>query len=97
MTLADELYTESLMADEDVDTLEDLVNRPRWMAAAACKGQTDLFYIDRGGDTRAAKAICNDCPVWAQCLAHAIEHGERFGIWGGTSTIDRKHLRRRAA
>ena len=40
------------------------------MAGAACRGLTPLFFPDRG-DTDGmnyARAVCNDCPVWSECL-----------------------------
>jgi WhiB family redox-sensing transcriptional regulator len=83
------------MEGEDVDTLEELVNRLEWMADAARKGQTDLFFIERGGDTAPAKTICRGCGVWAQCAPYALERGERHGVWGGMAPLERK--RRRAA
>lgn len=36
-----------------------------------------------------AKWICRRCPVIAQCLDYAIEHFERWGIWGGMTTAER--------
>jgi hypothetical protein len=34
------------------------------------------------------------CEVRADCLAHALDEPERFGIWGGTSTPERRRIRR---
>lgn len=53
-----------------------------------------LFYPGRGEPTAEAKAICAACPVEARCLEYALEHSERFGIWGGTSEAERRKLRR---
>lgn len=96
MTFCDELYAESLMADEDVIDLEELTQRPAWMADAACKGKTELFFIERGGDTTAAKALCRGCPVSAECLVLANARREGFGIWGGTSARERQRRRQGA-
>ncbi len=30
-----------------------------------------------------AVSLCDDCPVKADCLAGALERGERDGVWGG--------------
>ncbi len=67
---------------------------PEWHEAALC-AQTDpeVFFPEKGGSTRAAKATCRVCPVAAECLAWALEHDERFGIWGGTSERDRRRLK----
>ena len=65
-----------------------------WMADAACRGLTDLFFPERGGDAvkqaAHAKAICAGCPVRTECLDHAIATGERWGIWGGLTADERR-------
>ena len=33
----------------------------------------------------------------AECLAYALAHDERFGIWGGLSERERRRLKRRTA
>lgn len=40
-----------------------------------------------------AKAVCASCTVRAQCLDQALERGERYGIWGGLTDLERRHLR----
>ena len=66
-----------------------------WRLDAACQGvSADLFYPEKGGSTREAKAVCQACPVRIQCLDFALANGERFGIWGGTSEPERRLLRR---
>jgi WhiB family redox-sensing transcriptional regulator len=37
------------------------------------------------------------CPVRAECLQYALEHDERFGIWGGLSERERRQRKREAA
>lgn len=39
-----------------------------------------------------AKAICAQCPVRVECLEWALDAEEQFGIWGGHSELDRKHI-----
>lgn len=73
------------------------LSRPdlEWHADAACRGvDPDLFFPERGESTREAKEICGICPVRRVCLEHALTHGERHGIWGGTSERERRSLRR---
>lgn len=69
-----------------------------WVSDAVC-GQTnpDAFYPEKGGPVHAAKAVCASCPVTEQCLQYALEHNERFGVWGGTSERERREMRRLAA
>lgn len=77
---------------DDLVVLE-LPPREEWMDDALC-AQTDpeLFFPDKGGSTREAKDICRACPVVDQCLTWALEHPQRYGIWGGTSERDRRKI-----
>lgn len=43
-----------------------------------------------------AKAVCKRCPVQPECLAYALERGEQWGVWGGTSEEERRSIKRRA-
>jgi WhiB family transcriptional regulator, redox-sensing transcriptional regulator len=78
----------------DLFGLED---EPTWQERALC-AQTDpeAFFPEKGGSTREAKRICAGCEVRAECLEYALEHDERFGIWGGLSERERRRLKRRA-
>lgn len=66
---------------------------PPWTEDALC-AETDpeVFFPEKGGSNRPAKAICAACPVSVPCLQYALDNDERFGIWGGTSEKDRRHL-----
>ena len=68
-----------------------------WQERALC-AQTDpeAFFPEKGGSTREAKKVCTGCEVRAECLEYALEHDERFGIWGGLSERERRKLKRRA-
>ncbi|MBV8980855.1 MAG: WhiB family transcriptional regulator [Acidimicrobiia bacterium] len=55
------------------------------------------FFPVRGEEARPAKAICARCLVKDQCLAYALDNGDKFGIWGGLSERERRRLRRSAA
>jgi WhiB family redox-sensing transcriptional regulator len=68
-----------------------------WQADALCS-QTDpeAFFPEKGGSTREAKKICQQCDVKSECLEYALANDERFGIWGGLSERERRRLRRRA-
>jgi WhiB family transcriptional regulator, redox-sensing transcriptional regulator len=68
-----------------------------WRLHAACRGvDTGLFYSPEGEQGRArtareqaAKAICATCPVKAPCAAYALQHQERYGVWGGLTESER--------
>ena len=82
-----------------VDDLDDLYGygeqEQDWQERALC-AQTDpeAFFPEKGGSTREAKKICSGCEVRAECLEYALEHDERFGIWGGMSERERRRLKR---
>ena len=66
-----------------------------WQDFALCaETDPDAFFPEKGGSTREAKRVCAACPVADECLTHALEHDERFGIWGGLSEMERRELRR---
>jgi WhiB family transcriptional regulator, redox-sensing transcriptional regulator len=67
-----------------------------WMRQAHC-AQTDpeAFFPEQGRSAREGKGVCLACPVRAECLDYALEHNERFGIWGGLTERERRRLRRR--
>ncbi len=67
--------------------------RPSWWTDAACRGVgSAVFFLDRGGDTRPALALCAECPVTSECAAAGA--GEDFGVWAGTTPQQRKATRR---
>lgn len=71
---------------------------PEWMERGLC-AQTDpeIFFPEKGGSTAGAKRVCQSCDVRSECLDYAIEHQERFGIWGGMSERDRRKLAKERA
>ena len=70
-----------------------LAGRPQWMDDGICaQTDPDAFYPEKGGSTREAKRICLGCEVKDECLQYALEHRERFGIWGGLSERERRKL-----
>ncbi len=83
-------------APGDVDPSEE--RERRWQERANCLGvDPDLFFPERGASTREAKAVCGSCEVRAECLEYALDHAEKFGIWGGLSERERRRLRRQRA
>jgi hypothetical protein len=56
-----------------------------WMADAACKGLTNLFFPEPGENPTAAREICAECPVAVECLEYAEANNERHGVWAGRS------------
>jgi WhiB family redox-sensing transcriptional regulator len=67
-----------------------------WVDSAVCaQTDPDMFYPEGKGFTGAkAQAVCRTCPVMIQCLDWALEHDERFGVWGGMTGDERAQLRK---
>lgn len=84
------------------------IHLPDWMSNGLCaQADPDAWFPEKGGSTREAKRLCNGrtaddggptrrppCPVREQCLRWALDHEERYGIWGGVSERDRRRLSR---
>ncbi|EHN74513.1 regulatory protein [Streptomyces coelicoflavus ZG0656] len=74
-----------------------------WREHAACRTEDpDLFFpIGTTGpaalQTEQAKAVCRTCPVREQCLRWALDTGQTLGVWGGTSELERRAVKRREA
>jgi WhiB family transcriptional regulator, redox-sensing transcriptional regulator len=43
----------------------------------------ELWFSESPRDLEAAKALCQECPARAACLAGALDRGEPWGVWGG--------------
>lgn len=71
---------------------------PDWIDQALC-AQTDpeIFFVEKGGSTREAKAVCARCPVRLKCLEEALRTGERHGVRGGLSERERRKLKKAAS
>ena len=63
-----------------------------WMDRAACRGMDVNLFFPEHNDGR-GKAICERCPVREDCLTDADYYGDRWGIRGGVSLIDRKRVK----
>ena len=62
-----------------------------WRSAAACRGADPaLFFPVRGEPVAPARAVCGSCPVADPCLHDALERGERWGVWGGQTELERR-------
>lgn len=76
-----------------------------WQERAACAGTAMLLFFGPDAETQAeqvareseARAVYSSCPVQAECLAYALRHSVRYGIWGGLNERERSLERRRRA
>jgi WhiB family redox-sensing transcriptional regulator len=46
-------------------------------------GDADLWFAEAPADLERAKALCEACPIKAECLAGALRREEPWGVWGG--------------
>ena len=78
-------------------TLEEMLRRPEWHQRAACRGVGPSDYV-RGpwGNYEAIRALCADCPVRQDCLDAALADDSLVGLWGGTTEVERREMRRGA-
>lgn len=79
--------------------LEGLPKPPQWMNNASCaQVGGDIWHPEQGGRVAPeAKRICASCPVREQCLEYALEMGDDYGVYAGTSAGERRKLRRARA
>lgn len=69
-----------------------------WQSKARClEVDPEIFFPERGGSSKAARAVCTQCEVRIECLRYALANREQFGIWGGTSERERRKLRKIAS
>ena len=68
-----------------------------WRADALCAQVGGELFFSETTDTaitRAAKRICGDCPVQAECLNDALTADTNPpGVFGGTSKGERRRIR----
>lgn len=71
-----------------------------WVEQARCREIGDLIFFPPDDKPVArnfyteAKKVCHKCEVRLQCLDYGLE--ERYGVWGGTSPVERNILRETA-
>lgn len=84
------------------DWFPSLPSPAAWMEQAACAHHDPELFFQVGitpeqrANTRQAQRICQGCPVQAECLALALDHDERHGIWAGLTPCDRRKINRGA-
>jgi len=67
-----------------------------WHLRAACRGQgPDDFVRGPRSDYGKTVELCQSCPVRQQCLEYALTDDSIMGMWGGTTDVDRREIRRR--
>lgn len=57
-----------------------------WVATDSRKG------AKQAAQRRYAARLCAGCPVLEDCHRYAVDAGEWWGVWGGTTEHDRRQL-----
>ncbi len=76
-----------------------------WEDDAACRAADSRLFFGPDGEEQPeresrealARAVCEQCPVRADCLDLALSTFVKYGIWGGMNLTERRLERRRRA
>ncbi len=68
-----------------------------WRESAQCYDLPPgtMYPEDEADERRVARTHCKDCPVIDPCLREAMALPEKWGVWGGLSSKERRTLARR--
>ncbi|MGN7781284.1 WhiB family transcriptional regulator [Mycolicibacterium sp. 22603] len=74
--------------------------RWEWQRYGLCRNVGSIMFFGaevedppvRARRIAKAKRLCGRCPVATECLNHALTHAERYGIWGGLTTQERRKV-----
>lgn len=70
-----------------------MASNQEWQDLAACREvPVEMFFPPAEQESEVAKAVCADCTVRQPCLEFALGEAERFGIWGGLTSQERRSL-----
>jgi hypothetical protein len=66
---------------------------PEWQTRAHCRGVGVGYYFGESiQQVRRASKLCDVCPVFYDCLLHALTVREGYGVWAGTSGRMRRRI-----
>ena len=84
-----------LVGDDDEHHRSWTQYMPPWYQQAECSGiDEDVSFGNKDLSVRPsltltelkkAQTYCAHCPVYRECLTHALTTPEEYGVWGGTS------------
>jgi WhiB family redox-sensing transcriptional regulator len=88
---------------DDVPRYRSIISlMPEWHTRAACRTTSKSVFFgsstpeERPAYTltsiRKARAICEMCPVFNECLYQALTNREDYGLWAGTTMRQRKEI-----
>ncbi|HEY9411431.1 MAG TPA: WhiB family transcriptional regulator [Jiangellaceae bacterium] len=83
------------MTTTQLDHATEPYTAENWRDGAECRqADPEAFFPAKGGSNTEAKHTCLSCSVRVFCLDWAIENNIQHGVWGATSTYQRRNLRR---
>jgi hypothetical protein len=50
----------------------------------------EIWFSQSSSERALAVALCRECPLQRPCAQYALDHPEVRGVWGGTTTADRR-------
>ena len=70
---------------------------PEWTRDAVCASvDPEVFFPEETRSSRAARKVCLQCPVAAECFRYAISQPANLhGVWAGTTERERLTARAR--
>ena len=70
-----------------------MASNQEWQDRGLCRQESvEVFFPPAEQEADDAKAVCAMCEVRQPCLEFAIAASERFGIWGGLTSQERRSL-----
>lgn len=70
-----------------------LADASDWTLQAKCRDMADALFPE-GKDQKRVRSVCFSCPVRLECLAEALDNRIEWGVWGGMTERERRHLLR---
>jgi hypothetical protein len=66
---------------------------PAWRTRGVCQDvDPETFFPAPSEPADAAISLCRTCPVQGSCLAWALQAGDLYGVWGGTTARERRAM-----
>lgn len=82
---------------DELPALEDFIRRPEWHQRAACRGLGHEAFVVGTGGRFSRRELSVGCSVRQDCLETALANDELVGLWGGTTEVQRRQMRRGVA
>lgn len=69
------------------------ITNNKWRKNALCAKYKDIdFFSEESVNIRKSLSVCKKCVVAVECLRHAIDENENYGIWGCSTQRERRKI-----